>query len=295
MASTESVTHRPALAIESLAADDVAGALALVAEAGWNQVAADWEIFLRHGTVFKISDGEAGIVATAAILPFAPRFGWISMVLVRKSHRRRGLATELLSHCCTRLRAQDLVPLLDATPAGRTVYQPMGFQDGWSITRWRRSGAPPAPWIDAAMDAARPLRESDWPALLALDKQAFGADRAGLLRSLARRSPAFACVVERDGRLQGYLLGRNGRLATQLGPVIAANDADARALLANALERVQGEVLVDAVDGHPAFRACLPEAGFAVERSYVRMAQGTEPDAFGSATLTFSIAGPELG
>ncbi len=295
MASTEAVTGGPRRPIEPLASHELGGALELVAESGWNQVAEDWALFLRCGSVFKITDGEAGIVATAAVLPFPPRFGWISMVLVRKSHRRQGLATDLLQHCCARLRALDLIPVLDATPAGRTVYQPMGFQDGWAITRWRRSGPAPAPAALATGTAVRALHASDWPALLALDGQAFGADRSGLLQSLAERSPAFACVVEREGRLQGYLLGRNGRKATQLGPVVAATDGDAHALLAHALARVPGEALVDALDSHPAFGTLLPAAGFAVERSYVRMAQGTSPGAFGSAELTFAIAGPELG
>lgn len=295
MASIETAICSAQLPIELLARDELADAQELVAESGWNQVPADWELFLRHGTVFKITEGAAGIVATAAILPFKPRFGWVSMVLVRKSHRRRGLATQLLTHCCAQLRAQNLVPVLDATPAGRTVYQPMGFQDGWGITRWRRGGQAQVHSAVAADPAVRPLRESDWPALLALDAQAFGADRAGLLGLLAARSQVFACALERGGRLHSYLLGRNGRLATQLGPVIAATDADAQALLDHALARVQGEVIVDAIDGHTAFHAYLMQAGFAVERSYVRMAQDTSPGAFGSAALTFAISGPEVG
>jgi GNAT superfamily N-acetyltransferase len=295
MASIDTAACATPLAIGLLAAHELAGAQELVAESGWNQVPADWALFLRHGTVFKISDGEAGIVATAAILPFALRFGWVSMVLVRKSHRRRGLATELLTHCCAQLRAQNLIPVLDATPAGRTVYQPLGFQEGWGITRWRRGSAALVTASIAADAAVRPLRESDWPELLALDAQAFGADRAGLLRLLAGRSQAFACVLERGGRLQGYLLGRDGRVARQLGPVIAATDEDARALLDHALARVQGEVIVDAVDGHTAFHTHLAQAGFAIERGYVRMALGSSPGDFGSAALSFAIAGPELG
>jgi|SRR6185369_16912046 len=275
--------------------EDLEAAQALVVEAGWNQLPEDWELFVQLGSAFKVTTADGAIAATAATLPYAGGCGWISMVLVAQAQRRQGLATMLLTHCIEQLRRDGLVPVLDATPAGRTVYAPIGFQDGWAITRWRRAGSGPALLrgeTDAA--AARPLRTEDWPRLLELDAAAFGANRAPLLARLAARSAAFACVAERDGRLLGYLLGRNGRLATQIGPVVTADAAAGAALVEHALTRIPGPVLIDVVDRHSGFAGQLANAGFAIERGYTRMTLGAGAP-FGDERLTVAIAGPELG
>ncbi|MFS2053673.1 GNAT family N-acetyltransferase, partial [Variovorax sp. CT11-76] len=73
---------------------------ALVAASGWNQLAADWRLFERLGSVHAIRDGEGTIVASGAVLPLeraadAPRnqpgAAWISMILVAPAARGQGL------------------------------------------------------------------------------------------------------------------------------------------------------------------------------------------------------------
>lgn len=280
--------------VSALAREDIPGALRLVEESRWNQVAADWELFIGLGSALKVSGAGGAVIATAAILPYPPRFGWISMVLVAQEWRRRGIASEMLQLCVQRLRASGLVPVLDATPAGREVYRPIGFRDGWPITRWRRPPAPGAAALPRAGLQARPLRDEDWPLLAALDAEVFGADRGGLLRGLAARSSGVACVVEREGAIAGFLLGRDGRVARQLGPLVAEDDDAAHALLAHALEREHGPLLLDTLDTHKDFRRLLALAGFAIERPYTRMALDADM-AFGDARRTVAIAGPELG
>ena len=295
MPSTDTEPQPPRLAICALSSADLDGAQRLVAESGWNQVRADWELFTELGAAFKVLGSSGELAATAATLPFR-NFGWISMVLVAKAHRRQGIATALLEHCIARLREQGLVPVLDATPAGRTVYRPLGFHDGWPITRWRRTerGAPSVVAAAADGTTVRPLAERDWPGLVSLDTPAFGADRMNLLRRLAARSRDFACVAEQRGEITGYLLGRDGRQATQVGPIVAYAEGPAKALLAHALARIDGPVLLDVLDLHSGFAPHLVAAGFSVERSYTRMTLDREA-AFGDAHLMVAIAGPELG
>jgi GNAT superfamily N-acetyltransferase len=275
--------------------EDIDAAQALVVQAGWNQLPEDWDLFVQWGSAFKVTAAGGAIAATAATLPYAGGFGWISMVLVAQAHRRQGLATRLLAHCIEQLRRDGLVPVLDATPAGRSVYTPLGFQDGWAITRWRRADSGPALLLsETGAVVARPLHQEDWPRLLELDARAFGAKRAPLLACLAQRSAAFACVAERDGRLLGYLLGRNGRLATQIGPVVTEDAAAAAALVEYALARIHGPVLIDVVDRHSGLAGQLADAGFAIERGYTRMTLDAGAP-FGNERLTVAIAGPELG
>jgi GNAT superfamily N-acetyltransferase len=274
----------------ALRADDLDGANALVAEAGWNQNAADWRIFLELGRAFAVKDAGGRLAATAATLPYPSGFGWISMVLVSGPFRRQGIATRLLQRCIGALREAGMVPVLDATPAGREVYRLLGFRDGWAITRWRRSNATQV----MKTGVARLLGAGDWPAVLALDAQAFGCDRGPLLERLRTRSMQFACVVEKDGRLRGFLLGREGRVATQLGPIVAEDEAAAAELAGFACARIAGPVLLDALDRHRALAHWLAAQGFVDERPYTRMAFGRD-ELFGDPRRLAAIAGPELG
>lgn len=274
---------------------DIPGGLALVAEAGWNQVEADWRIFLELGRCYGIESDEAGVVATAATLPYGGAFGWISMVLVRGTHRGRGIATRLLRRCIDSLTERGATPVLDATPAGRRVYLQLGFRDAWGMQRWHLRERNAWSGDEAArVERVRALRDDDWPQLCAQDRMVFGADRSVLLSRLRQRSSAFAAVAERDGRLSGYLLGRDGRSATQIGPVIADDEPTAMALVAHALVRIGTPVYIDAADRFARLSEWLQRGGFVMQRPFTRMVLGRDT-AFGLPERVAAIAGPELG
>src|SRR5436305_3073461 len=128
------------IAIVQLGAEDAAEGLVLSTEAHWNQNEADWRFFLTRGTVFGVRDGDR-LIATAALLPYASNNAWISMVLVTQNWRRRGLATKLLDACLEAAAKQGLTTWLDATPAGATVYGPLGFKPTLELRRLRFAGA----------------------------------------------------------------------------------------------------------------------------------------------------------
>ena len=106
MASSE-----PGLTVkQSLTPSELDDAGALVREARWNQLPADWRIFLALGRLYAAQLDEGRIVATTATLPYGGRFAWISMVLVAGEYRRRGLATNLMQQAM-RLFGYPRVPL----------------------------------------------------------------------------------------------------------------------------------------------------------------------------------------
>ena len=137
----------PAAAFAPMTEAALPRAAALSALIGWNQTAADWCVFLRHGAVRMLDDGEGqALAATAATLPHGPGLAWISMVLVRPDMRRRGLATALMRWAVESLRAAEVPCIaLDATPAGREVYRRLGFRDLWGFERWALPGHLAAP------------------------------------------------------------------------------------------------------------------------------------------------------
>lgn len=275
----------------AMEAADLDRAGALVVEAGWNQVRADWQIFLALGHALKVNGADGSLDATAATLPYAGGFGWISMVLVTASRRRQGLATSLLARCVADLRAKALVSVLDATPAGRAVYQQLGFADGWPISRWVRAAAAAVPADTAHMRALQP---ADLEAVTALDTAAFGCARGELLARLSARSADFACISTSGGSPHGFLLGRDGRNATQLGPLVAHDESTALALLDHAIARQSGPLLIDLLDRHQHVARALARRGFVIQRPYTRMTLDRAAP-FGDDRLMIAIAGPELG
>ncbi|HEV2627630.1 MAG TPA: GNAT family N-acetyltransferase [Pseudolabrys sp.] len=283
------------VAARELSESDLAAAMALSQEAGWNQTAADWRLFLELGHVVGLTRSSGALIATAATLPHGGGFGWISMVLVTASERRRGLARWLLRRCMDDLIAKKLVPVLDATPAGRMVYLGLGFNDCWAMRRAVAQQVRSSSQRGAQEGATiRPIAEEDWSAIIALDTDVFGADRSRLLRRLAARLPAAALVAERHGRVVGFLLGRDGRTMNQLGPLAAGDESVAGALLSHALHTISAPLAIDLPDRHSRLGEWLSTLGFKIERPLTRMVYGRS-HAFDDTARLFAIAGPELG
>jgi ribosomal protein S18 acetylase RimI-like enzyme len=280
----------------ALSSSELEDAGALVREANWNQLATDWRVFLDLGRVYAAHTDAGRIVATTATLPFGGRFAWISMVLVAGDYRRRGLATRLMRRAMDDLAAAGLVAVLDATPDGRAVYRALGFQDSWGFHRLvlrerRAAGDPPSA---AASVTIRPIADADWPGLCAYDAAAFGADRGAVLARLRGRLPAAELVAERNGRIAGFLLGRDGRVAVQAGPLIAEDDAVACALLARALDALAAPVFVDLADAKAEVRRWLEARGFSAVRPLTRMLYGRS-QRYDDVARTFAVVGPEFG
>jgi GNAT superfamily N-acetyltransferase len=294
----------------SLTPSELADADALVREARWNQTIADWRVFIRHGHLYAAQTSAGRIVATTATLPFGGRFAWISMVLVTGDYRRQGLATQLLRLAMADLAVQRLVPVLDATPDGRPVYRRLGFEDCWGfqrLVRQERRPVLPAALADEASgqrgDSAlraptdvtiRAITEADWRALCAYDAAAFGAERSAVLDGLRGRLPPAELIAERNGRIVGFSLGRDGGLAPHIGPLSADDDTIACALAARALDTIEGRVFIDLADVKTELRTFLDAYGFAVARPFTRMAFGSSVR-FDDAARTFAVAGPEYG
>ena len=271
----------------------LAGCLALSRSANWNQNEADWRVMLAIGRGWGLTLADGTLAASTVILPYGGKFAWISMVLVLPEHRRKGYASLLLQKALQENARLGLISILDATPAGHEVYVQEGFQDRWGFKRFSLSSFA----IDIPLEKeVRPIVKTDWPAILELDLRAFGASRERLLRNLASRLPEAALAVESDGRLAGFVLGREGREARQIGPLVARDESAANRLLNAAVAGVRPPVYIDIVDHAPALQAWALARGFAFQRPFTRMVHGagTAP-APGEETLVFCPAGPELG
>lgn len=267
------------LPVSQLDVGDAAGGLKLSTEAHWNQNEADWEFFLTKGIVFGNRDRTGALVATAALLPYSETDAWISMVLVTEDWRRRGLATRLVDTCLNTANKLGVTSFLDATPAGATVYGPLGFTPTIQLRRLRLANA-------AGGGSSLPPGKLD--EFLTCDISAMGFDRRGLMRELSGRAGS---KLISNGDTMALI--RDGRTARHIGPLFGASPADALALVKDIAASESGPLLLDAVATQTQFLDGLTGSGWTVERSFQRMRFGRSTARVEDAP--FAVAGPEFG
>jgi GNAT superfamily N-acetyltransferase len=256
--------------------------------AGWNQTAADWRRFLDlgEGGCF-LAEHEGESAGTATTICYGTDLAWIGMVLVDPGFQRRGIGTALLHGAIRYLREDRAIACvrLDATPAGRPLYEGLGFRAEWRLRRWRRE--------------ARGESAEDFPAStitltgesLALDRSVFGADRSALLRSLAAGSVGGTALP--DG---SFGLFREGERALYLGPVTAASATSGLALAGQLVAACppHREIFWDLPDENTAATELAASLGFQPVRELTRMWLGDRPHPCDPARI-FGLAEPALG
>jgi hypothetical protein len=214
------------------------------------------------------------------------------MVLVHPDFRRRGIGRALLERCVEHLRERRVRCIkLDATPAGRPVYDGLGFKEEWTLTRWERAAT-----SKLALESRSGIRSfDDTDGIDLLDATAFGVSRKRLISALVKQCLCALLSEPQPGQIDGYGILRDGSAALYLGPVVAGS-ADAGTRLSDALlARTAGrKVYWDIPDQNSAAVRLAKTRGFMKQRPLTRLYLG-EDTTPGDPQRQFAIAGPELG
>jgi GNAT superfamily N-acetyltransferase len=268
---------------------DIPVAMQLKDAAGWNQTSGDWERFLSatpYGCF--VAEHRSGVIGTSATIIYSGRFAWIGMVIVDEQYRGQGMGTALLKQAIRFLDSQKVPAIkLDATPQGRPLYKKFGFRSEYDIERWmlKRTAKENVP-----ENGQLSIEE-----ILRTDRDIFGADRSGLLYSLAQEAPHLALVDSQKGEITGYSFGRLGSRADQMGPWVASCEDAAERLLDLFLSRSSRElVFIDCLRQNPWAIPLIEARGFELSRPLTRMFRGTNKYRGKPALLCASL-GPEFG
>lgn len=213
---------RSPFSIRSMSAEDIASALLLCRESGWNQLQQDWQRLIAYDPDgCCVAAGNGQIAGTVTTTRYGRDLGWIGMMLVHPEFRRLGIATALIKHSVDYLKSRSVRCIkLDATPDGEQVYRKQGFEAEWSFQRWSREGSTTNTQTDPLHIESR-LSDD----VIKLDRSAFGADRSEFLRLLSEGSKLHM-------RQDGYGMLRPGFLASYLGPVSAVTPMAAESIIA---------------------------------------------------------------
>jgi GNAT superfamily N-acetyltransferase len=227
--------------VRRLGPDDLRCCVALSLDRGWSPEKVKWSLLLEVSEVFGVDAPDGGLAGAVVLTRYGADLASVGMMLVAARHGRRGLGRALMERLLA--ATGDATVTLFATDLGKPLYEKLGFR---TIRRsaaftGRFRTAPPA---DNSKRRTRLAADADMPAILDIDKAAFGADRSRLLRRL----PTFAGqlrVLETDSGVAGFGAAWRNDTSTVIGPVVAPDGAAARRLIAGLAAEVSGPVRLD--------------------------------------------------
>jgi len=225
-------------------------------------VAMDWPLM-------SPSAGSAGRGGGAG--PYGPALASVGMMLVAEKYGRQGLGRRLMIHLLD--QAGDAAVFLTATRTGRPLYAKLGFRiTGRSATFLGRF-RPDDNW-SAGSDPTRPARDDDLPALVRIDRPAFGADREYLLRRLFTFTDQLR-ILERDGQPVGYAGTWPDDGTDVIGPLAASDTEAAQTLITSVAQRASDPVRLDFDPARSVLTAWARSHGLAIINKTAFMVHGT--------------------
>jgi GNAT superfamily N-acetyltransferase len=287
---------------------DLPAARRLQHDEHWNQTPEDWELFLRANPdgCFVAVGSDSGVpddgalidteshvspVGTITSIRYDTSACWISMLLVDHKWRGHGIGTRLMEHTIAANEQVCGCLRLDATPAGKPVYERLGFRIDYEVQRWMAESVVTPHAIPSTCTRLDP---QSLPAVLPFDREVFGADRSMVLAHLLRELPESAWEMHGDGQAPSYVLGRRGEHCHHIGPIVAQEESDAADLLVVAISELGNHpVAIDVVAPSEAFAERLTRLGFVFQRPFTRMSRGSVVAE--RQDVVVAIVGPEFG
>lgn len=278
-----------AIQIRPLLREDIGFGETLVVQSNWNQTQQDWLRFLAlqsNGCFVATLAGQLAGTATTCMLG---RVGWIAMVLVDARFRRQGVGRALMMQALSYLDDQGAESIrLDATSLGEPLYRSLGFAPQFQLARFAGSAARHFRNPRSARSPSRDLQE-----LLTLDQQVVGYDRSSLLKELCKHGSNSLATHGTDHAIDGFVITRPGRVASQIGPCIANSAEVGETLLEKALSGGADEVFLDIpLDNQAAVRKAT-SLELAPAREFIRMCRGRLIEE--RIDKLWCSSGPEMG
>jgi GNAT superfamily N-acetyltransferase len=281
--------------IRLMTIDDLRLGLRLSRQAGWNQTESDWLRFMNMEPegcfVAELNRCSVGTTTTCIF----EKVAWIAMVIVDKNARGQGVGIKLLKHSLDYLNARKVKAVrLDATHAGRPIYEKLGFVPEYELARFEGiatssrklggslkaigfgdGGGKSIPKRHKASPKDCRLRLPPFEDLIGFDRQMTGTNRAKMLSLLFKEFPENTRILSlHDKKIDGFITMRPGANAVQIGPCTASMNAGP-ALLSDALNRCAGKaVFVDIPNGNVHAVKIAESSGLKIQRRFMRMCRG---------------------
>jgi predicted N-acetyltransferase YhbS len=147
--------------------------------------------------------------------------GFIGELIVEATLRGQGIGRQLLDNAIRYLQNKGCRSIyLDGVSMATPLYERAGFR---KICRSLRFAGSPLP--TTIMSQVRPITPADWPVILQMDVQAFGADRSYFLRWQSSLYPGLSKVLIENDTIKGYISAKQRQGGATVGPWVVLPDA----------------------------------------------------------------------
>jgi len=275
------------ISLTTLRDEHLEGALRLSRQAGWPHRRDDWQLALDLSMGFVALDTSAAtVLGTVLMTPYEQDVATINMVIVDEAARGRGLGRQLMEAVITLAGPRTL--RLIATREGAPLYQKLGFWQTGTVVQHQGQTRPVASPANI-----RPAEAHDIVEIIELDKSACGADRRDLLRSLAKVGQL--AVLDRGQGITGFAGSRAFGRGEVIGPVVAADADDGKALIGFFMARSEGRfVRVDTAEGSQ-LSAWLADHGLGRVDEGIAMQRPNPARSCCGPLTTFALASQAFG
>ncbi|RWN50113.1 GNAT family N-acetyltransferase [Mesorhizobium sp.] len=278
------------IAIKQLEEKHLAAAQILSTAVKWPHRRQEWKFALSLGRGLAAMDGDS-LVGTTIWYPFGRQYARFGMVVVSPSIQRRGIGRLLMESA---LRdAGDRTILLNASEEGRRLYEKLGFKPIGAVRQHETANAVPASAPPPEGARFRSVEEIDLDAVIALDEQAAGFRRSGMLRALKEISKGL--ILEQGGEIAAWSFFRRFGHGYVIGPVGARDEMAAQAVIARWIADNRSEFQRIDVPLPSGLSPWLEGQGLARAGEVVTMALGEAPALLATGPRLFALANQGFG
>ena len=272
--------------IQAFGPDHIEGAVALSRQENWPHRPQDWQMALQLSSGAVALDDQGRVTGTILVTPYGAECAMINMVIVDRNVRGKGLGRRLMDQAIA--LAGDRPLRLVATTDGMPLYEKLGFVPSGTIRQHQGTVA-----ALGAPDGVEAAGAGDLPDIKTLDRDAYGADREALIDALAERGQ-FA-VIRHNRAIEAYAAIRPFGRGEVIGPVIAGNVEDAKALIRFFATSRPGAFLRVDTDSRTGIAGWLEEIGLAHVGGGVAMDRPPKNGAEQTRPKVYALANQALG
>lgn len=269
---------------------DLTTAHQLSQEAKWPHRLEDWQFIHELGVGF-VAEKDNEVVGTALCWKYAEDHASLGMVIVSPAHQGAGIGKELMNLLFKELGSR--IVFLNATQAGKPLYEKLGFKPTGSFIHQHQGAAFTTPLIPLEPgQRLRPIGQGDIEALTDLSATANGLHRPELFKALLDCAEGIA--VDNGKEIEGFAFYRRFGRGYVIGPVVAATQAQAKALISHWVNSNTGIFIRIDINNTTGLSPWLVELGLLQVDTSLSMVKGNMPD-LPSSPISVAITNQALG
>lgn len=275
--------------LRPMRAEDIAAARELSREQRWPHRTADWTYMLKHGRG-TVAERDGKVVGTSMCWPYGKDAATLGMVIVSPKCQGQGLGAKLMAATLDELGERTV--FLNSTKEGFRLYEKFGFREVGKIFQHQGTlSAVPLPEL-RPNERVRPMGRSDHAWIVELDEAATGMDRRQLIESLIGR--AQGVILDSNNEVAGFSLFRRFGLGYVIGPTVASDRSQAKALISHWLGANLGSFCRIDVPESSGLSEWLDELGLHRVGQVTTMVKGSPPEPHSQFKL-YSLVSQALG